>query len=283
MKLRPLEETELHVSKNAELRPVSPWIKRGGTTLFVEDKAKPIDHVAAEQPVALVYNGVSHAVMMASPEDLEDFALGFSLTESIIESFKDVYSLDIIEQSSGIEVQLQISQKRFTHLKQQRRQLMGKTGCGICGIEALQHVKPNTKPVSNQIKVTHSSLQRALHSLECYQTLQSLTGASHAAAWSDLKGNIKLIREDVGRHNALDKLIGARRQSDSFTEGFVVISSRASYEMVQKASVANIEVVVAVSAATTMAIDTADACGVTLIGFGRSERHVVYSGHRRIE
>ncbi|MCG8312858.1 MAG: formate dehydrogenase accessory sulfurtransferase FdhD [Pseudomonadales bacterium] len=276
MKPQSLSQTDDHRAKKVERRYVSPWLEQH------ENDTSTLDFVATEHPIAMVYNGVSHAVMMASPEDLIDFAIGFSFAEGIIDSYKDIFSIDIIQQTTGIELQLQISQRNFAKLKQQRRQLMGKTGCGICGIEALQQIKPSTKPVNNELKLTHQSIQYALNSLEQQQGLQFLTGASHAAAWCDIKGNIQLIREDIGRHNALDKLIGARQQCSNFVPGFAMISSRASYEMVQKAMAANIEALVAVSAATTLAIDTANACGMTLIGFGRNQRHVVYTGHGRV-
>ncbi|MGK0500259.1 MAG: formate dehydrogenase accessory protein FdhD [Oceanicoccus sp.] len=231
------------------------------------------DMVAEEVPVALVYNGISHAVMMTTPAELEAFALGFSLTEAIIDKPDDIYSIELIPQQQGIEVALEISSQCFMRLKNMRRSLVGRTGCGVCGAESLQQIfKPAKQTPSTDFKVSHRAIDLAVSRFSDYQPLQALTGAVHAAAWCD-----------VGRHNALDKLIGALWQQAVFQQpGFLLISSRASYEMLQKAASVGIAVVAAVSAPTSLAVDIAQASGITLLGFCRDKRQVAYSHQYRL-
>lgn len=253
------------------------------------------DEVAEECAVALVYNGVSHAVMMATPCDLEDLALGFSLSEGILERPGELRDLALNERAEGIEISMTISSRRFAELKQRRRNLTGRTGCGLCGTESLQQA---IRPVAGAGKIRpkarsgigDAAIQRALETVTAQQSLQGLTGAVHAAAWCDYAGHIRLVREDVGRHNALDKLIGALQRPGvtaavqknnpvdrSSAEGFVLVSSRASYEMVQKANQAGVDLLVALSAPTSLAIQLAREAGMTLIGFARPNRHVIYT------
>lgn len=234
------------------------------------------DSIAVEMPVALVYNGISHAVMMATPDDLEDFALGFSLTEGILQAPEELYGLEVREQATGIAVHLEIATQRFMELKQRRRSLAGRTGCGLCGTESLEQAIRPIAPVVAPV-VADGAIQHALEALRWHQPLQRETGATHGAAWCELGGSVRLAREDVGRHNALDKLIGAL-VSSRFTplEGFVLVSSRASYEMVQKCASAGIGCLVAVSAPTSLAIEQARQAGLKLVGFARTGRHVIY-------
>lgn len=241
------------------------------------------DQVAREVPVALTYNKQSHVVMMATPSDLEDFALGFSLTEGIIGEPADIAGIKVIPRQDGLEVALTISEDCFARLATQRRNLVGRTGCGLCGAESLDQAMRSPAVVSSEVSVSNDALQRAIQSLDDHQPLQAATGAVHGAAWCNVKGEIQVLREDVGRHNALDKLLGHLAGSgfDSRT-GFVVISSRASYEMLYKVAAVGIEVLVAVSAATTLAIDFARRSGITLVGFGRPGRHNVYTFAQRI-
>jgi len=173
------------------------------------------DCVAKETAVALVYNGVSHAVMMATPLDLEAFALGFSLSEGIVNSAEDIYDCCIDEVELGIEVALTISSQCFTKLKDKRRNLSGRTGCGICGAESLQQVRLPIAPVVAENSISHVAIDRATRALVDHQPLQTLTGALHAAAWCDVEGQLVQVCEDVGRHNALDKLIGLLWQQQS--------------------------------------------------------------------
>lgn len=238
------------------------------------------DLLALERPVALVYNGISHAVMMASPADLEDFALGFSLSEGILANITECYDLDIHEAPQGLTVHLTIASQRMAELKQRRRSLTGRTGCGLCGTEALeQAIRPIPSVVAPSL--SDAAIQRSLQQLASHQPLQAATGASHGAAWCDPQGRIQRLREDVGRHNALDKLIGAlAREAAPLEEGFALVTSRASYEMVHKCASAGIGALVAVSAATALAVEQAQASGLLLAGFARSGRHLIY--HRPI-
>ena len=250
------------------------------------------DFIVEEVPVALVYNGVSQVVMMVSPLALEAFALGFSLTEGIIDRPDDIYTIDIVEQENGIEIRLMISNRCFSQLKDRRRNLMGRSGCGICGAESLEQVRLSSEVVSAEFRLSHAAINKATSDLVAHQPLQELTGGVHGAAWCDDHGNIVLITEDVGRHNALDKLIGSLWPGSTGTEqstinvlqqpGFLLISSRASYEIVQKAAKAGIAVVVAVSAPTSLAIEIANEKGITLVGFSRFDRHVVYTNCQRL-
>lgn len=239
--------------------------------------------VAEEVPVALVYNGISHAVMLATPLDLEDFALGFSLSECIVGRSGEIHDLEIVERTNGIEVHMQLSAERAHALKLHRRTLAGRTGCGLCGTESLNQLAQRAATVSSSAVLGSGALPRALSALQGMQQLFHLTGAVHAAAWCDFDGGIDLVREDVGRHNALDKLIGSlAAQRRGFDDGFVLMTSRASYEIVQKAAAVGIAVVAAVSAPTGLAVRVAIDSGVTLVGFVRGERHCIYSHPERV-
>jgi FdhD protein len=252
---------------------------------------KVTDHIASEVPVALVFNGISHAVMMATPLHLEDFAIGFSLAEHIITHPDELYDIDCIPYPDldGIELNITIAAACFDRLKQRRRHLTGKTGCGLCGIDSLKALSVPL-PVVNALTasglphhIRTAALQHAFATLPHWQTGNALTGALHAAAWADQQGNIQLVREDVGRHNALDKLIGALSADASpRSPGFVFMSSRASYEIVQKAAHANIAILAVISAPTTLAIRMAERAGICLIGFLRQQACVVYSHPERL-
>ncbi|WP_100638942.1 formate dehydrogenase accessory sulfurtransferase FdhD [Marinobacter salexigens] len=242
--------------------------------------ARSQDLVAEEVPVAMVYNGVSHAVMMASPCDLEDFALGFSISEGILQRPDQLFSIEIKPGEDGIEVDMHIAGDCYARLREQRRNMAGRTGCGLCGTESLAHVVRTLEQVAPQPLPSDKAVQDALSNLKKHQPLQLQTGATHGAAWCDPQGRILLAREDVGRHNALDKLIGARLRvhgGQAFTEGFALISSRASFEMVQKSASVGIGTLVAVSAPTALAIREAEKSGMKLIGFARPGRHVIYA------
>jgi FdhD protein/phenylacetyl-CoA:acceptor oxidoreductase accessory protein len=239
--------------------------------------------LAEEVPVALVYNGISHAVMLATPADLEDFAFGYSLSECVVGRAGEILDMEIVERATGIEVQMQVTAERAQALKQHRRSLAGRTGCGLCGTESLDQLARRATRVESSSLLAAGAVARALTQLQTSQHLFGLTGAVHAAAWCDANGCIELLREDVGRHNALDKMIGARaRHCGAFDDGFVLMTSRASYEIVQKSAAVGIAVVAAVSAPTGMAVRVAVESGVTLVGFARGERHCVYSHPQRI-
>ncbi|HWW04590.1 formate dehydrogenase accessory sulfurtransferase FdhD [Collimonas sp.] len=247
--------------------------------------SKSRDVVAEEVPVALEYNGISHAVMMASPADLEDFALGFSLTEGILQDRSELFDCEIVSAADGIQVQMQIASERFVALKEKRRNLTGRTGCGLCGAETLQQAVRKPAPVVSDARFSAAVIYAAMAAMQQQQHLQQVTGATHAAAWLQADGEIALVREDVGRHNALDKLIGALAQKNppqDFSSGAVLITSRASYEMVQKAASMGCGFIVAVSAPTALAIRLAEQANVTLLGFVRQPGHVVYTHPQRV-
>lgn len=237
------------------------------------------DQIAVEVPVALEYNGLSHAVMLATPTDLEDLAYGFSYTEGIIRTVNDIYDMEIIEQDQGIIIRAHIASACVQQLKLRRRQLAGRTGCGLCGIESLTDVRRILPPViRNAPPLPYDALLVAARSLLHRQSLHQLTGATHATGWADRSGHILCVREDVGRHNALDKLIGMLlREGADLSDGMAMISSRASFEMVQKAAAAGISILAAVSAPTSYAIRVADELNILLAGFVRDDRFTVYT------
>lgn len=235
------------------------------------------EKVALETPVALVYNGISHVVMMATPHNLEELALGFSLSEGIIDSIDQFYGMEINIKEEGIELNIEISTQKFVQLKHWRRNQTGRTGCGLCGAESLQQAIRPVPQVSPAATIDADVLQQAILSLSDQQFLQQRTGASHCAAWYNHKAQLLMLREDVGRHNALDKLIGGLHHEDiNLKQGFVIISSRASYEMVVKSCHAGISCLVAVSAPTALAINLARDANLTLIGFARPGRFITY-------
>ncbi|OOF56984.1 formate dehydrogenase accessory sulfurtransferase FdhD [Rodentibacter myodis] len=249
------------------------------TTALLTDKP---DYLAVEMPVSLVYNGISHAVMMCSPQDLEDFALGFSLTEGIIDKPSEIYGIDVVEVCNGIEVQIELSSRKFMALKAHRRNLTGRTGCGICGTEQINQVYKNLPKLDRTFEFDLNLLDDCLSTLQKNQELGKQTGATHAAAFFDLQGNMLAIREDVGRHVALDKLLGWYAKRDK-PQGFILVSSRASYEMVQKVIACGVEMLVAISAATDLAVKMAETHHLTLLGFAREGKSNIYTGRVRLK
>lgn len=240
------------------------------------------DWLAVELPVGLEYNGISHAVMLASPADLEDFALGFSLSEGIVANRSEFYGCEVEQREDGRLVHIEIASERFMALKQRRRNLAGRTGCGLCGTEALEQVARELLPVVRAQAIAPSVLVAGMQAMQLRQPLQQHSGATHAAAWIDEHGDVTCVREDVGRHNALDKLIGAlAKQSTDFSRGALLLTSRASYEMVQKAATMGIGTIAAISAPTSFAVELADRYGVALIGFMRDTSYVVYTHAER--
>jgi len=241
------------------------------------------EEIAAEVPVALVYNGISHVVMLATPLDLEAFGVGFSLSEGIVASASEVHDVEAVAVDGGIEVRMAIASGRFAALKERRRNLAGRTGCGLCGTESLQHAIRDLSQVPEGPRVAPAALHRAFAGLPHHQHLFRRTGAVHAAGWSRPDGTLELACEDVGRHNALDKLIGSMAmEGHAFDAGFAVITSRASSEMVQKAATVGIRVLAAISAPTELAIRLAQQSNLTLVGFARSGRHVAYAHGKRL-
>lgn len=241
------------------------------------------DWIAQEVPVALVYNGISHVVMMASPKDLTLFAIGFSLSEGIIDHPQEIYGMDVVQVCNGMEVQIELSSRRFMALKERRRALAGRTGCGVCGVEQLNDIgKPITPlPFSQTFSLTN--LDMALNNLHAVQPVGNLSGCTHAAAWVLPSGEIAGGHEDVGRHVALDKLLGRRAgESAVWQQGAALVSSRASYEMVQKAAMCGVEILFAVSAATTLAVEVAERCNLTLVGFCKPGKATIYTHPQRL-
>ena len=239
------------------------------------------DTLAKEVPVALVYNDIAHTVMMCSPRDLEDFAMGFSLTEGIIDKPADIYGIDIEEVCNGMEARIELATRCFVALKDHRRTLTGRTGCGICGAEQIQQVYKNIKKLDRTLTVNANQLDGCLQQLYEAQELGKQTGSTHAAAFFSAEGKLLAIREDVGRHVALDKLLGWHAKADK-PQGFIVVTSRASYEMVQKTVSCGIEMLVAISAATDLAVQMAEQYNLTLVGFARESRATIYSGKERL-
>ncbi len=239
------------------------------------------DWLAEEVPIALVYNGISHVVMMATPNDLEAFALGFSLSEGIIDKPEEIFGMDVVPGCNGIEVQIELSSRRFMALKEQRRAMAGRTGCGVCGVEQLDQIGKPLQPLPFTQTFDLARLDIGLAQLRNYQPIGNLTGCTHAAAWMSPQGDLQGGCEDVGRHVALDKLLGHRSQQP-WQQGAVLVSSRASYEMVQKSAMCGVEILFAVSAATQLAVEVAERCNLTLVGFSKPGRATVYSHPQRL-
>jgi FdhD protein len=241
------------------------------------------DDVGQEWPVALVYNGISHAVMMCTPRDLEAFAVGFSLTEGIVERGSDIHDIEIYFFDGPLphaEVHLQVVQQAFAALKDKRRALAGRTGCGVCGIESIEllDLQPERVPQTGFLdRLAGDAIAHAAGELPAHQQLTRLTGGLHAAAWCDETGAVKYAFEDVGRHNALDKLIGHLvMQRVDTTQGFVFLSSRASYELVRKAARVGVPMLATISAPTSLAISIAQQAGLRLVSFVRENGFVEY-------
>jgi len=249
------------------------------------------DFVTEEVPVALVYHGVPHVVMLASPADLEDYAVGFTVSEGLVADPREIQSVEVERGAQSIEVRIGIAGERFSELLRRRRNLTGRSGCGLCGAETVEEaIRPPVR-LTKGPTVTVADLHAALVQLESMQPVNARTGSIHAAAWvvpgqgvdQGARKGIQLVREDVGRHNALDKVIGALvRSGTDVSAGYALITSRASFEMVQKASAAGIAFMAAVSAPTALAIRMAEQTGLTLVGFARRDQHVVYANAERL-
>lgn len=239
--------------------------------------------VAEEVPIALVYNGRPHVVIMGTPLDLEDLAVGFTRSEDIASGVWDIQRVDVVRAGHGIELQIQLSDASAGRLAGRTRALVARTGCGLCGIETIAEVLRLPPPVSDTLSVSAGALWRANREMADKQTLNAETNTVHAAGWATPDGVVHIVREDVGRHNALDKVLGALvRAGTPASGGFLVVTSRASYEMVQKAAAAGVELLAAVSRPTGLAVRFAEAAGMTLVGLLRGTTANVYSGQERI-
>ncbi len=239
--------------------------------------------IAEETPVAIIYNGIPHVVMMATPQDLEDFTLGFSITEELISSPSDLEKIEVVRYSKGIEIQATVSRACEEVIAGRTRRLTGRTGCGICGADSVTAVLKELHRVEDTVSIPASAIRSALDSLVSHQALNAAAGAVHAAGWAGLDGTIQVVREDVGRHNALDKLIGALlKQKTDPKAGFVVVTSRASFEMIQKTTVLGAPLMAAISGPTGLAVRIAQQAGLTLVGFARGGGHTVYTHPQRL-
>ena len=240
--------------------------------------------VAEEVPVSLVYNMRPHVVMMATPSDLEDFAIGFTMTEGIVDSPDLIRDVEVVKHAQGIEVQVTIHGAAADQLQNRGRSLIGRTGCGLCGVESIQDALRVLKPVGREPKISLAALWAVERDLPERQVLNRETGSLHAAAWATMDGTLRVVREDVGRHNALDKVIGAlSRAGEDPARGFLVLTSRASYELVQKAVAVGVPLLAAVSRPTGLAIRLAEATGLTLVALLRGSSANVYAHGERLQ
>jgi FdhD protein len=272
-------------SSSTQSRELRHWsevitcLRLYGSTVVPRDAA-----VAAEVPIALAYNGLSHVVMMSTPSDLTDFAIGFSISEGILADANELLELEVQDREPGIRIIMKIPPVRFAGLQKRRRNMTGRTGCGLCGVDDLTQVARPLPRVGKGVGTHIGAIHRALAALPAWQLANQESGAVHAAAWATPTGEIALAREDVGRHNALDKLIGAMARAHIDSDaGFAVITSRCSFEMVQKAATIGIPILVAISAPTTMALRIAERTGITLVALARSDSITVYANPERIE
>jgi FdhD protein len=256
------------------------------------ESTRATDEVAEETPIALTYHGVPHVVMLATPSDLEDLAYGFTLSEELVAAPEEIRSVEVAPSGetgdagpvsgAAVEVRVGIAWERFPELLRRRRNLTGRTGCGLCGTETLESAIREHSRVGAGPTIAAADLHAAIVQLESLQPLNARTGSVHAAAWVIPGRGVYCVREDVGRHNALDKAIGALvRARMDLDAGYMLVTSRASYEMVQKAATVGIAFLAALSAPTALAVRHAERSGLTLVAFARRDRHVVYThGHR---
>jgi FdhD protein len=239
--------------------------------------------IAEEVPVAFVYGGKPHVVMMCTPADLEDLAVGFTLSEEIVGRASDVANLIVVRHAGGIEVQMELPPAAHERVAARTRALAGRTGCGLCGIDAIGEAIRTPRPVAGGATFTAAAVTRAAAALEAMQPVNAATRAVHAAAFATADGSLVVVREDVGRHNALDKVIGAlARAGTTVADGFFVVTSRASYELVQKTAVAGAPLLAAVSRPTGLAIRFAEEAGIALVGLVRGDTANVYSHTHRV-
>jgi FdhD protein len=284
--MRPSDQTSLMANEGDAAVETA---RRVPTLVVAYDDPEPRSGtrpLAVEMPVNLIYGSVPYAVMMTTPADLVDFAYGFSLTEGIIAAADEIRSVhvEVDAAEGGMRLLVDLVPGRLREHLARKRAMSGRTGCGVCGIDDLGSLPRADAPLHGAGRVTVAAIQRALMAMGDAQVLNAETRAVHAAAWADLDGNLVALREDVGRHNGLDKLIGAliRRHTDP-ADGFVVITSRCSFEMVEKAASLGATVLVAISAPTSLAIDRARLHGMTLCAIARSDTLTVFTGRERLD
>jgi FdhD protein len=263
-----------------------PEVHETPATVLAFDGADPVSSARAipvEVPVGVTYGGVPFAVMMTTPADLEDFAVGFSLSEGVIQKAEDIRGIRVEREEQGLRLAIDLTSDRLHAHLARRRALSGRTGCGLCGIDDLDALPQARSPAGEPPSLSLGAIRRALTMLDREQVLNKVTHAVHAAAWADLDGTIRHVREDVGRHNALDKLIGALcRQGASPRAGFTIVTSRCSYELVEKVAAFGARILVAISAPTSLALERARLLDITLIGIARHDSITVFHGTDRI-
>ena len=261
----------------------SASVRMTGTRIDASASTTVGECLAEETPVTLAYNLSPYAVMMATPADLEDFAVGFSLTEGIVENAGELDKIAAVRHTRAIELQIDVPAHVAAGLGSRSRRLSGRTGCGICGTDDVDRVLRALPEVRSDTCFDVGAVSRAMESLAARQPLNDETGAVHAAGWSRADGTLVHVREDVGRHNALDKLVGALvRAGERAEEGFVVMTSRGSFELVQKAAILGVPLLATVSAPTALAVRVAEGAGITLAGFAREGRCTVYAHAERV-
>lgn len=243
------------------------------TLSFASHEAKETRRaLAVEIPLELVFGTIPYAVMMVTPDDLEDFVTGFALTEGVIERAYDIRSIEIESHPKGLRARIDLVPEKLSAHLARKRAMTGRTSCGVCGVEDLDALPRTAKTVTGATPISDQAIERALHSLDLHQPLNDVTRAVHAAAWFRRDGEFLLAREDVGRHNALDKTVGAMLRSDTNpSDGFLVITSRASYEMVEKTARFGASTLIAISAPTSLAVERAFALGITLYAIARAD------------
>jgi FdhD protein len=271
-------------TRHVDPKPVVPASRSVAMTrVGLQGRTQDHRRVPEEVPVALVHDGSTTAVMMATPADIEDLALGFSLTEGIVAEASEIEDLEVVGTGIGIEARMWLSRPRGTTLAARRRYLAGPTGCGLCGVDSLEEAMRPIPAVLDGFRMSAAEIQAALEALPAAQALGSATRAVHAAAWWSRSGGFACVREDVGRHNALDKLVGALAAAgDHRAEGALFLTSRVSVEMIQKAAVMGAQVLVAVSAPTALAIRTAEQARMTLVGVARRDGFEVFTRADRV-
>jgi FdhD protein len=266
---------------------VSAGVAESVATIVVRHRDEAFEsgtrRLLSEAPINVVYGTIPYAVMMTTPCDLEDFAYGFSLTEGVIERAGDIRGVTLEHVEDGTRLQIDLAPNRMHDHLARRRAMAGRTSCGLCGIEDLAQVPRATRRVAADVTFEPRAIRRALDSLRDGQRLNHETGAAHAAAWCDRDGRVRALREDVGRHNALDKVIGAAlRAGDDGAEGFLVVTSRCSYEMVEKAVAFGSGLLVAISAPTDLAVQRAAHHDLTLVALARADSCTIFTGAARI-
>ncbi len=258
--------------------------ERLGAVRWRAEAAASVERAApTETPVAISYDAATYAVMMATPLDVEDFAIGFSLTEGVVETWTDVGEVEVVADALGLEARMWLKPDRRARLASRRRQMAGPTGCGLCGVDSLAEAVRTPPVVGGDLTLTPEELLAAMAAMTGAQALNRETHGVHAAAFWRPADGLVAVREDVGRHNALDKLAGALAQTgEAGASGVVLLTSRVSVEMVQKAAVIGAPILVAVSAPTTLAVRTAQAAGLTLCAVARGDGFEVFTHPERL-